>query len=186
MKRTTFTQSTVLNRDPCFPLTLTCPGVCNGQVERGDFDISFALRELGEPSTGKRPTGSRSPLTLCVLASTWSIGIRYSNVEKVLGRYLEHRGYDGLSASQRCTDGPSEFLAWYEGLGRPSSPERLAEAVRNRNRSSSRGGVLKAEAAIQAMTLFQELSVETTDSLKPRLSQSPHMGARSSACPVVR
>ncbi len=157
-----------MNRGLCLPLTLDCSGVCNGQVERSDFDISFALRELGDPSTWERPTGYRSSLALCVVDSIWSIGIRYSTVKKVLNLYLHERGLEGLSASQACTDGPTEFLAWYEALGQPSSPERLAEAVQNRNRTSSRGGVLKAEAVIQAMTLLQQLGIETTDALLER------------------
>ena len=133
-----------------------------------ELDIAFVLQELGEPANWERPTGYRSSLALCVLDSIWSIGIRYSTVKKVLNLYLQQRGLAGLSASQACTDGPTEFLGWYPALGQPSSPERLAEAVQNQNRTSSRGGVLKAEAVIQAMTLLQQLGIETTDALLER------------------
>jgi len=131
-----------------------------------DFDIAVVLQELGDPSRWKVPTGYPESLALCVMDSIWSIGIRYSIVEGVLDRYLKQIGLAGLGASQSCLDGPGTVLAWVDAQGATEPKgEWLADRLENRNRTSSRGGVLKAAAVIQACELLKNEGVETTADL---------------------
>lgn len=129
------------------------------------FDISIALQELGDPVDWKIPTGYRNSLALCAIDAIWSIGIRYSTVERVLDRYLALRGLGGLKAAQDCTDGPVAFLEWCGGLDGPDKADALADALGNRNRTSSRSGVLKADAVIEACELLSREGIESTKEL---------------------
>lgn len=130
------------------------------------LDIAVVLQELGDPAGWRIPTGYPKSLALCVMDSIWSIGIRYSIVEGVLDRYLTQIGLGGLTASQSCLEGPRAFLTWVDAQG-ASEPkgEWLADRLGNRNRTSSRGGVLKADAVIQACELLREEGIETPSEL---------------------
>ena len=126
------------------------------------------LNELGDPSGWPRPDGYPNSLALCVIDSIWSIGIRYSTVVQVLDRYLTARGENGLEACQSHQEGPRAFLAWFSGPSGPHTPERLSELVANRNRTSSKNGVLKATAVVQAMQLLSGEAIESTEDLRTR------------------
>jgi hypothetical protein len=90
-------------------------------------------------------------LSLCVLDAVFSIGVRYEGTAAVVRRYAE---WANIGLSRQHTELPpideqqpiGEFIDHME----ERSPERFAaEVVRNRQRTSSRGGILKAEAALR-------------------------------------
>lgn len=100
-----------------------------------------------------------------MIDAVWSIGVRYSSVERVLDAYLNQRGLGGLEASQACLDGPTAFLQWVGTIGSPSTADGLAESLGNRQRTSTRGGALKAEAVLQAFQLLTREGIEKTADL---------------------
>lgn len=129
--------------------------------------VSSAVDELGDPSTWEVPSGYPSSLVLCAMDSLWSIGIRYEVVTSVIDRYLRARGFDGFSDCDSCSDSPRDFLNWVDSLG-GDRVEALTTALGNRNRTSSRNGIPKAEVMIAACELFRAQDVRTTSDLLVR------------------
>ena len=107
----------------------------------------------------KAPCGYRDGLALCVIDSVQSTGVTYSSVEGVVARYRSYRREQG---GEPDLDGVPELLATFNELG---GPEGWAKEVGNRNRTSTRGGVLKAEAIQDAARVLGADGVETTGAL---------------------
>lgn len=89
-------------------------------------------------------------LPLCVIDTVFSIGVRYSSTEKVVERFCAYFDIPRLSksgvpaVSQQMSIG--EFCASYESIG----VEGMARDVyRNWQRTSTRNGLLKSEAALR-------------------------------------
>lgn len=88
-------------------------------------------------------------LPLAVIDAVWSIGVRYGGVQRVVARYCEHSGLRKLRADRSSLPSRSEqepvsaFCERIEQIG----PAAMAITVfANRQRTSSRSGILKAEA----------------------------------------
>jgi hypothetical protein len=94
-------------------------------------------------------------LSLCVLDAVYSVGARYGGVARVCRAYAERAGLDPVTVAHRdiatvlgtAAEQPLEaFVADVHAVG----VERFAgEVVRHRGRTSTRGGILKADAALR-------------------------------------
>lgn len=108
------------------------------------------LEGLGDPAEWAAATTYNS-IALAVIDSVWSIGVRYGGVLNVLERYRTLRRAQGFDPDK---DGPLDLVECIEALG---GSEAFAEAVKNRQRTSSRSGILKADAVLnQAKLLVEE------------------------------
>lgn len=116
--------------------------------------VSAITARLGDPADWSSPSGYPDSLALCVLDAIWSMGVRYQSVERVLERYREQ-----LPGHTR----PSDLLAAISGAG---GPVEFADLMRNRQRTSTRSGVLKAEAVRQAAEVLVRARVETPADLR--------------------
>ena len=116
------------------------------------------VERLGPPETWPAPDGYPG-LALCVLDAVWSIGVRYEGVVNVVGRYRALAAGQGRDADQ---DGPAELLASAAAIG---GPEALAEALGNRQRTSTRSGILKAEAVLLTARVLADAEVQSTAAL---------------------
>lgn len=116
-----------------------------------------AIRLLPEP--GKEPDGYPGSLALCVLDSIYSLGIRYEQVENLVARYRENREEEGSDAG---LDTPQDLINVIDRVG---GPAEFAEYVNNRTRTSSSGGVLKAEAVMQAAQMLVKSEIESPSQL---------------------
>ncbi|RAV00258.1 hypothetical protein [Mycolicibacter senuensis] len=105
----------------------------------------------------KAPDGYRDSLALCIVDSVQSTGVKYSSVEKVVDRYRVYRRAQGGDPNR---DGVRELLATFEEL---RVPDGWAEAIGNWNRTSTRGGMLKAEAIRDAGTVLTTEGVVKPD-----------------------
>jgi hypothetical protein len=94
-------------------------------------------------------------LSLCVLDAAYSVGARYSGVVRVCRRYaahadlspqtVRHRDFATVIGSTR-EQSLEVFVADAHSVG----VERFAgEVVRHRGRTSTRSGILKADAALR-------------------------------------
>ena len=119
---------------------------------------------LGNPDSWER-AAPQTDLLLAMIDAVWSIGVRAGGVANVIARYVELRG----DAAHTC----AEFVACVDGLG---GPEAFADAVRNRQRTSTTNGILKAEAVYrQAAMLAEEGVVDVsglTDAVRERWVRS--------------
>lgn len=95
---------------------------------------------LGPVTTWITPRGYPDNLGLCVLDAVWSMGVRHTSVVNVIGRYRELRRASGGDADQ---DDVTDVTATIRAAG---VAEPFAASLRNRQRTSTRTGVLKAAA----------------------------------------
>ncbi|HEY3188443.1 MAG TPA: hypothetical protein VGJ70_13275 [Solirubrobacteraceae bacterium] len=103
---------------------------------------------LGTPDTWDVPDGYDS-VGLALIDAVWSIGVRYQSVENVIARYRAER----LAAGQDPeADRPQDVRRFIEACG---GPEGFAARVRNRQRTSSRNGILKAEAVLHEARILE-------------------------------
>ena len=126
----------------------------NGQLDR----VLRHIGTLGHPGAWPEPDGYPG-LALCVLNAVWSIGVRYGGVRNVVARCRKLVEAEGRDAER---DGPREFFVLAEELG---SPDAFAAALNNRQRTSSRNGILKAEAVQHACRVLDQAGVTSNEEL---------------------
>lgn len=99
----------------------------------------------------------------CVLDAIFSIGVRYEGVEAVVQRYCDHyqldRFYDGVWPPPAEQQMPlSRLVEQIEAVG----PDRFAtEIVKNRQRTSTKSGILKTEASLLFAQALVANSIQT-------------------------
>lgn len=106
------------------------------------------------------PKGYRDSLALCVVDSVQSTGVTYSSVGNVLDRYRAYRREQG---GEPATDGAAELLATFDQL---DGPDAWAARIGTRNRTSTRGGILKAEAIRDATRVLAVEGLDTAGALR--------------------
>ena len=106
------------------------------------------------------PEGYPDSLGLCVLDSIWSIGVRYGGVQKVVTQYRALRRGSGGDPS---LDSAADLR---KAIARAGGPERFADALNNRQLTSTRSGILKADAVDQACSALMDVGVITADELR--------------------
>jgi hypothetical protein len=113
-------------------------------------------------------------LPLCVIDAVYSIGVRYSGVQRVVARYCERLGRRTFRAERRTLPPThdQESIAAFCERTEEIGPAAMADAVfGNRQRTSSRAGVLKAEAAyrfaaalrVHGVNYFQDVPAAADD-----------------------
>lgn len=114
-----------------------------------------------------------SCLPLCLLDAIFSIGVTYRSTQNTVTRYC---GYLGIPKYREKGD-ESEFhhslidmLAVYDGLG--SSARFAEEVVSNKQRTSSRGGILKAEAAKLCAEALVKEGITTIAEFRDKMNPS--------------
>lgn len=131
--------------------------------------MQIATRALADFPSGTiwaTPDGYPDSLALCIVDSIWSIGVNYDrNVVPVLNKYKALSVSSGRSGRD---DGPAELVEMIVSLG---GPDKFAEEVGSRHRTSSNNGILKADAVLRAATLFVEKRVATTAEVAVRWTE---------------
>lgn len=104
-------------------------------------------------------------LPFCILDAVFSIGARYSSTERVVERYAktcELNKYTFESFNGICTI--QKFISDIESM---DSVEAFARNVlNNRQRTSPRNGIYKAEACYHIAKIMRDFSVNTLDDFK--------------------
>lgn len=107
-------------------------------------------------------------LPLCILDAIYSVNARYEAVRKVVQRYADCRNVPlvrqgaGTPAVQVTL---SDFLADY---GQHGIDGMAATILHNRQRTSPRGGILKAEAALWFAAVLHREGIETFEDAQER------------------
>jgi hypothetical protein len=102
-------------------------------------------------------------LTQCVIDAVWSIGVRYEGVRRVVGRYSEHAGLPLIRSDRSRLPAKDEqqSLRTFCEMAQDFGADRMATLVfRNRQRTSSRSGILKAEAVYRFASCLRANGVE--------------------------
>jgi len=96
----------------------------------------------------------------CVIDAVFSIGVRYESTERTVTEFCErhHWQRDGRGRTKEHT--VSEFVKILEPY--ENRWEEMADHVfRNRQRTSTRSGILKAEATFKFAKALQQFGIET-------------------------
>lgn len=110
--------------------------------EREDIELLVhRLQVLGDPAAWE-PLVEYDSLAVAIIDSVWSLGVRYQGVLNVIERYRALRTADGHDADH---DSPEDLVNVISSVGGPAA---FAERVNNRQRTSTRSGILKAEAVL--------------------------------------
>lgn len=131
-------------------------------------------------------------LSVCVLDAVFSINARYSGVVRVCSRYAQHAALPdpllpvaeahtviGTAREQRLDDFAQDI--------RTVGVERFAaEIVTNRGRTSTRGGVLKAEAALSSAEILVKHGVQTIGDAAALLGEHARLDRAEADLATVR
>lgn len=117
-------------------------------------------------------------LPCCVIDSVWSIGVRYDGVRNVVRRYREFYGLDGDCPEHRI----SALVENIQGMGAEQFADQV---VCNRQRTSTRGGILKAEAVLRFAKVLSGCGVELLGDC-PRFGEQLKMEAAIREIPGQR
>lgn len=117
-------------------------------------------RDLADPSLWATPDGYPGSLALCIVDSVYSIGVNYAGVENVVRRYRSYRIAQGGNGD---ADGALELMGSFEHLG---GPEGWAQRIGNKQRTSTRSGILKADAVLQEAHVLAERGVWSVRDLR--------------------
>ena len=100
-------------------------------------------------------------LPLCIIDAVFSIGVNYTSTENTVKRFCEHFGVTRLREKEVATQSEqlsvSSFIRFHHGF----TFQEMAEKVyQNKQRTSTRNGILKAEAAYLFASVVQRYGVE--------------------------
>lgn len=109
------------------------------------------------------PSGYKS-VALCVLDSIYSIGVNYSGVATLINNYRDLRSASGKDADR---DTAGDLV---EAVHAAGGADEFAEKTGYRWRTSTRSGILKAEAARQAAEVLKDAQLESIDSVQAAFS----------------
>ena len=102
-------------------------------------------------------------LPLCVIDAVFSINTRYTAVENVIGRVCDRLGVARFAAGEGVLPDRDTQLSTSRFLERigAADPEELARNLfGNRQRTSPRNGILKADAAVRFAQVLQHGRIE--------------------------
>lgn len=108
-------------------------GSPGGDLER----LLTHIRGLGPPDDWA-PQTTYPCIPLALVDSVWSLSVKYQGVLNVIARLDDHATAHGVDLATLDTSG---FVALVDQTG---GPEALAGHVANRQRTTSRDGILKA------------------------------------------
>jgi hypothetical protein len=120
--------------------------------------VAKHLGELQGEGGWKTPPDYDS-VALAAMDSIWSINAKYVGVQNVIARYLAARAEQGADGQH---DAPEDLLAFIAD----HRSQAFADAVKNRQRTSTRSGILKAEAVKLAAELLAKHGINTPADLR--------------------
>jgi len=138
------------------------------------------------------PRGDRwCHLSLCVIDAVFSIGARYGSTWRAARRYADHAALRPPTAPAKVvadesvvqTQQPLDaFLADVGGM----SDDEFADVLGNRQRTSTRGGILKAAAAREYAAILVDHGVVTLEDVAALLTDHWHIKLVEAALARVR
>lgn len=144
-----------------------CPGMTSAD------DVAAVVRRcravLGDPAAWVAPPGYPRSLALCTIDAIWSIGVRYKNVEGVIARYR---------ASVEDAD-RHDLKDLIVEIDRAGGADVWRTQVGTNHRTSSRGGIYKADAVAQAAVALVALGLDSTADLKRATASQLNVGEKA-------
>jgi hypothetical protein len=122
---------------------------------------SLMVLDMGSVLATVSEYGYANPV-LCAIDAVWSLGVRYEAVRRSVASYVawvQSQGTDPLSAAHT----PMDALRMLDGM----SPEAMAnEVFRNHQLTSTKSGILKAEAVRRYLAVLANHEISTKDDVE--------------------
>jgi hypothetical protein len=126
-------------------------------VEKLVAYIRQTLTDLHSPPSD--PAHEYASLPLCVIDAVFSIGVRYESTERTVTNFCARYGWERDGRGRTAEKVISDFLGILQAY--ESRWEQMAKDVfRNRQRTSSRSGILKAEASYRFADVLRQFGIE--------------------------
>lgn len=100
-------------------------------------------------------------LPLCVIDAVFSIGVRYTSTQKTVKNYCDYFGLREYNLEHDSEGDKHTISQFVENLSRADSEENADKIFKNRQRTSTRNGILKAEAVLMFAKILQKYGIET-------------------------
>lgn len=97
-------------------------------------------------------------LPLCVIDAVWSIGVRYAGVQNVISRYCAYFGIPSGNGTQ-----PHCVRDLFASMQDKGAEWFAANVFQNAQRTSTRNGILKAEAVYRFAEVLNRHGIDTLD-----------------------
>lgn len=147
----------------------------------GIESLVAAVRELDPQPRARRWVS----VSLCVLDAVHSIGAHYDrHVIPVVERVAADFGIDAPSVSMSVPDA-DDPVPLDVFLGRYPTPDALLATTRNRQNTSTRGGIRKADAALRYAAILHDHQVRTIHDARAALTDLPRLDAIETALRAV-
>ena len=98
-----------------------------------------------------------SSVPLCVIDAVFSLGVRYTSTRNTVSRVCEFFDIPQVAENKKDNLSVSEFIKKYNEYGIEDMTERV---YKNRQRTSTRSGILKAEAVLRFSEVLAQFGVE--------------------------
>lgn len=95
-------------------------------------------------------------LDLCVIDAVFSIGVKYESVKNVVRKYQKHLEHAHPAFSKRIRT-TSEAISVFESY---SNIQDFAKDVLNLQRTSTKNGILKAEAVLEVLKVLDKHGIQ--------------------------
>lgn len=103
-------------------------------------------------------TSTYSTLALCVLDAVYSMGVHYESTVRTVQDFCRWAGWEAALDKAPREYRVSEFIALLESY----TSEQMAEQIyNNRQRTSTRNGILKAEAVLRFVRVLRQFGIDT-------------------------
>lgn len=99
-------------------------------------------------------------LPLCIIDAIFSIGAHYKSTENTVRRFCEYFGLNANSKLYPPTDDQLPVTEFINLYGRYGIKEMAGNIFQNRQRTSSRNGILKAEACLLFAEVLHQFEVD--------------------------
>lgn len=123
--------------------------------------ISFCIFKLNFSNLTLVEEYGYHNLPLCIIDAVFSIGVNYASTENTVKRFCDYFGVTRLRDKELAPISEqlsvSEFLQLHIGL---TLPEMAEKVYQNKQRTSTRNGILKAEAVYHFTKVVQSFGVE--------------------------
>ncbi len=111
-------------------------------------------------------------LPLCIIDSIYSIGVRYTSTRNTVLRYCQHYG---IRRIRETSEFPSELLQHkvsdlIQNIKQVSPDIFAKEILKNKQRTSTRNGILKAEAVLLWAELMDKFEIQTLQDFNTKYS----------------
>lgn len=107
-------------------------------------------------------------LPLCVIDAVFSIGVKYGTTQATVDRFCKHTGWQKFATSRKERGGgPHSISDLISILGQKTDDETAGDIFENRQRTSSKAGILKSSAVRLYSEVLSDSGIQTFMDLSP-------------------